>query len=142
RLTRPAGLADGHCQRPANIFRRIAAALGLIAHERGVDLVEIVGERQELRDIVVAAIPVCDQAYADLASALILQDFIHDSPYLLLGALEEAAHGAGCVQSEDHLQRLLARNGRPGGWRLLSSQILRCWLLWTRMLQVPRSEQN
>ena len=86
----------------------VAAAFGLVGHERVVDVVEVPSDRGDLRDIGIPVIAIGDQAHPDLGLRGRLHDLVDDAPDFLLGAFDQAAHRAGGVDHEDQLDRRLA----------------------------------
>jgi hypothetical protein len=65
RLRRPPGSAHAVGEAAADVLGPVAAALGAVVHERRVNFIEVVGERQDLRHVGVAGVAVGDEADAD-----------------------------------------------------------------------------
>jgi hypothetical protein len=107
----PGQLVDRDVERFVDAFRPVAAAARLEFEQIGVEVLDVGGEVEFLRHIIVADVAVGDEAHADFGVGIGLDDRGRDRPDFPLGALDQTGHGARGVEDECDLD-----NG-PGGGR-------------------------
>ena len=114
-IATPFRTGDRLVERLVDAFRSIAAPLGPVLHEMGVDRIEIVGQRREHRNIAVAPVAVAHEPHADARGRFGRGQGIGNGPYFFFGGGDQAPHAAGGIQHEHHFDgRSFRYQGGPG----------------------------
>jgi hypothetical protein len=111
----PAQLVDGDVKRFVDAFRPVAAAARFQLEQVGVEILDVGGEIEGPRDIVIANVAIGDEAHADVGVGIAVDDRGRDRPDLALGAFDQAAHRARGVEHERDLDGRLGDGCGNGG---------------------------
>ncbi len=94
---------DGIVKRLVNALRCIATAVGLEIHQRCINRVQVIRQIDPFGHVLIAAIAIGNQPDANFRCRLRRRHRRCDRPDFFLGGLDQAAHAAGRIQYEYHV---------------------------------------